>query len=517
MSPVEGPPSAPPVPLTAAQTPPDPEVLPPVPARALPAARLRASILPAAAAILGVALMTRLVFPHALLGYDPQFALIWGDDLAGGSLPDYDVPFAPTPHPLTVLMSAVAALAGHNAAVDILIVLAYVFFATMVWTVYRLGRLAFSWPVGVLAAVLVGTRYPILGRGLSAYLDIPFVALVFFAAGSELVRPRRGAPVLLMLALAGLLRPEAWVLAGCYLLYLSPVLDWRRQVELAVLVIAAPALWMLSDAIVTGDPRFSFHGAREVASAASAVASTLPDGGKSQASYAFDALRSILRAPVLVTAPVGLVIAARTVRTRSWIPAALLVLGLGLYGGLVAVGLPTTDRFLFLPSAAACLFCAFLAVGWIHEPVAGRLRIAGTVTGVLAGAVLLASVPGHVSRLDRLDGVLAEQQRFTDDLKELARVPRVRATLNRCSPIWLPTNQPLPALAYETGLPLGRFAVLKFRGPQPRRGTFVAPATERVAEIGLSRAHVDAPPVTVPAGFRRAGGNASWIVYRRGC
>src|SRR4051794_27441369 len=107
MSPVEDPPSAPPLLVAAPQRLPDRQPAA-APAPAAPVA-LRARLLSALGAILAIALATRIVFPHALLGYDQQFALIWGHDLAHGHLPDYEVALAPTPHPLTVLVGAVAA------------------------------------------------------------------------------------------------------------------------------------------------------------------------------------------------------------------------------------------------------------------------------------------------------------------------------------------------------------------------------------------------------------------------
>ena len=60
-------------------------------------------------------------------------------------------------------------------------------------------------------------------QALLAYQDIPFAALVIGAVLLEAQRSRRGVPVLALLALAGLLRPEAWLLAGVYWLWLAPV------------------------------------------------------------------------------------------------------------------------------------------------------------------------------------------------------------------------------------------------------------------------------------------------------
>src|SRR4051812_36321619 len=40
------------------------------------------------------------IFRHLYPNYDTYYALIWGDEIAHGHLPDYDVFKTPTPHPL---------------------------------------------------------------------------------------------------------------------------------------------------------------------------------------------------------------------------------------------------------------------------------------------------------------------------------------------------------------------------------------------------------------------------------
>src|SRR5262249_42070765 len=78
-----------------------------------------------------------------------------------------------------------------------------------------------------------------------AYFDIAFAALVLGALLVEARSPRAGAPVLALLAVAGLWRPEAWVLSGAYALYLWPALEDRRaRVRALALAASAPALWL---------------------------------------------------------------------------------------------------------------------------------------------------------------------------------------------------------------------------------------------------------------------------------
>ena len=73
-----------------------------------------------------------------------------------------------------------------------------------------------------------------------------------------------------LLAAAGLLRPEAWVLAGLYWLWCLAGRGAcaRRGSALAALVALAPLGWALVDLAVTGDPLYSLHATSELAEAA---------------------------------------------------------------------------------------------------------------------------------------------------------------------------------------------------------------------------------------------------------
>src|SRR6185295_9460953 len=111
--------------------------------------------------------------------------------------------------------------------------------------------------VGLTAAAILCTRFDFPFLAARGYLDIPFLALVVWAGALEAERPRRGTPVLILLLCAGLLRPEAWLLSGLYWLWLFPGAGWRDRIRWALLVGAAPLIWMATDFAVTGDPLFS--------------------------------------------------------------------------------------------------------------------------------------------------------------------------------------------------------------------------------------------------------------------
>src|SRR5829696_5739442 len=219
---------------------------------------------PDALAALIVAAAVFAFFGHAFLNYDSFYALVWGDDLAHGRTPQYDAPVAPTPHPLATLVALVLAPLGEHAEA-VFLVLVLIAIAALVVGIFRLGQVLYSAPVGVLAALIVATRVPLLNFGIRGYVDLPTIALVVWAAVLEARAPRRRAQVMLLLVLAGLLRPEMWLFAAAYWLWCAPRLDWAGRGRLAALAALAPALWLLSDLAITGDPFWSLNGTTDLA------------------------------------------------------------------------------------------------------------------------------------------------------------------------------------------------------------------------------------------------------------
>src|SRR5215218_747059 len=186
-------------------------------ARELPAP-LRA-LLPVAIVVAGGALLW-LAFGHGFANYDTFYSLLWGNEIFQGLKPDYGAPIPPTPHPLQTLEGVLLAPFGDGAE-PIAVAIAFASLVAVAYLTFRLGERWFGWPAGLLAAAIVLTREPVLSNGVRAYVDIPYIALVLGALLVETRRPRAGWPVLALLALAGLLRPEAWLFSGAYLTYLA--------------------------------------------------------------------------------------------------------------------------------------------------------------------------------------------------------------------------------------------------------------------------------------------------------
>ena len=253
-----------------------------------------------AAWVAAVAALLLLLFPLGFPNYDTVYSLLWGREMAEGLSPDRGAALPPTPHPLYELLGLVTSPLGDG-AVDVSIVVAYVSLGLVAYLVYRIGSLWFDRSIGAVAALIVLTRAPFLSNGLRAYIDLPYIALCLGALAIESRRPRAGWPVLALLALAGLLRPEAWLFSVAYLIYLvvSPrsqgtlpdheetrtpleradtqnagpigpafvrargVLVSSRGLTLIALAIAAPVIWAVFDWITAGSPTYSFTGTRE--------------------------------------------------------------------------------------------------------------------------------------------------------------------------------------------------------------------------------------------------------------
>ena len=153
--------------------------------------------------------------------YDAYHHLLWGRELLHGDTPGFETFAAPTEHPLYLALCALLSLAGDGA--DRLLVLVTVLsLVALTAGSYALGRALFGvWPA-IAGALFVGSSFAFLLYAVRAFVDVPFLALVVWAAALEAARPRRGVLALALLATAGLLRPEAWVLAGLYWLWCVP-------------------------------------------------------------------------------------------------------------------------------------------------------------------------------------------------------------------------------------------------------------------------------------------------------
>src|SRR4051812_21105861 len=190
--------------------------------------------------------------------YDSYYSLLWGRDLLHGDALVFDGFRYPTEHPLAIAAGAILQLCGGwGDRLWVAMILGS--FLVLVAGVYRLGRIAATPLVGAVAAALLLTRFDYPFLAARGYVDIPYMALVVWAATLEATQKRRGVPVLILLALAGMLRPEAWFLSAMYWVWVSWKATWRQRFLFAAIAAAGPLVWAGTDLAVTGDPLFSQH------------------------------------------------------------------------------------------------------------------------------------------------------------------------------------------------------------------------------------------------------------------
>ena len=453
-----------------------------------------------------LALLVFAFFGHAFLNYDSFYALVWGDDLVHGRAPQYDVPIAPTPHPLAIAAGALASPLGDGAE-DALLALVLLSIGFLLVGLYRLGRESFAWPVGVLAAAIFATRVPPLNFGIRGYVDLPAVAFVVWAAVLEARRPRRGWPVFALLGLAGLLRPEAWLFLLAYWLWTFPACDWPARLRYAALAAAAPAIWGIGDLLVTGDALWSLHGTHDLAGQLKR-----PTGIENVPRLLPRRLGEIVRLPELVAAVLGFGAALVWLRSRARVPAAAAVLNGIAYVVLGAAGLSLLGRYLFLAAAMLSLFAAVAVFGWTALERGRALRLPWRVAGLAVLAAILVFTPMQVDRLDALRDDIADRDRVQADLHDLVSSRAGGRALQRCGTLFVPNHRPVPELAYWTGRRPADIPSAQSRWPGPD-GLFLAPATPAVAKLSILDPRDRTRPGTRPPGYRQLARNRSWVLY----
>jgi hypothetical protein len=443
----------------------------------------------------------RLVFSPWYGNYDVRYALLWARDIWHGHMPEYNADFAPTPHPLSIAWSSIGLPFGDHAD-SIMVLLVLLAFGALVWLTYRLGEELFSPWVGAVAAVVVLTRPAIQRDALLGYQDIPFAALIIGAVLLEAQRARRGVPVLVALGLAGLLRPEAWVLAGLYVLYLWPRAEPRERARLVALAAAAPLLWALTDLIVTGDALHSLHGTADLAEQAGRrrKVTQVP---RWTAQY----LAFTLREPLMLGVPIGLVFAWLYRRRQLVLPMAVIVAMLGVFAVGPVFGLPLIGRYVRTPAVLLALFYGLAVAGWMLLPE-GRARTRWMGIGALSLLLSLAFIPRHITLERGLHKRIELDSAFYRSMRAVAHAPAVKAAFAACAPMSVADHRPLPYLRYWLHGAPGTVTTIE-KGISPVGRILVRPRRSRVAGRFYGRNFPKAP---APPGFVTIYKNPSWRV-----
>jgi hypothetical protein len=517
-----------------------------------------------AAWVAAVVAVLLLIFPLGFPNYDTIYALVWGRELAHGMSLDYGAALPPTPHPLADLLGLLTTPLGGG-AIDVTMVIAYLSLGLVAYLVYRLGTLWFDRPIGALAAVFVLTRAPYLSNGLRAYVDLPYIALVLGALLIETRRPKAGWPVLALLALAGLLRPEAWLFSLAYLAYLlidSPKLfgkdrggegsapagervgtplepaDTQKRglirprfvgtrgtpapslAILTSLALAAPILWALFDWVTAGSPTYSFTGTQQTVETLARKT-----GPVDLVLYGPRALGEVMQWPGMVGALGGVAFAAAILLSRRRSPLftayspynlaiglVAVVLSLGAFAVLACAGLAIIARYTMLAAAILAIFVALGLLGWRLLERGHPWRRAWQAFAAIVALMFVVWGPNQYDLLSQVDTDLTNQGEIESDLGDLAESGGFEPL---CLPISVPNHRAVPRLAFDLEVRPSRI-VSSSEQRQPRRGYFLIPASPFVIHNFIldpkdpSRFNV----TRAPPGFRPVARNESWLLYR---
>jgi hypothetical protein len=407
-----------------------------------------------ALALLALAVATLvgfLVYP-TYPNYDSYYSLLWGREILHGHLPSFDEYRSPTEHPLAVAFGAVLSLLGRHGD-RVMVFFTEASFVVLCAGIYRLGRLAFTPLVGLAAAGILCTRFDFPFLAARAYIDIPYLAFVIWAAAFELARPRRGGIVWVLLACAGLLRPEAWLIIGLYFLWmcsgeLGPahetrerLLRWARYGAYAAI---GPVVWVLTDFVVTGHPFFSLQ---HTSGLAEELGRTKGLSEVPTATKKF--FLNLAKAPVLYAGIAGFVAAVWLAPRRALMPAALWLIGTGTFVLVGVAGLSVIDRYLLVPTLMVMVFAAVALAGWTMLREGLLIR---KLWAVAAAAIVIYGIAFTATRVSfhNFDGELKLRGSSHRSLVDLLDQPDVRDG-RRCGPVSTPNHKLVPDARWILG------------------------------------------------------------------
>jgi hypothetical protein len=392
-----------------------------------------------------------LVYP-TYPNYDSYYSLLWGREVLHGHLPSFDEYRSPTEHPLAVAFGAALSLLGRHGD-RVMVFCTEASFVVLCAGIYRLARQAFTPLVGLAAAGILCTRFDFPFLAARAYIDIPYLAFVIWAAAFELAKPRRGGIVWVLLACAGLLRPEAWIIIGLYFLWMCSgelqahhdsrerVLRWTRYAAYAAV---GPVVWVLTDFVVTGHPLFSLQ---HTTGLAEELGRTKGLSEVPTATRKF--FLNLAKAPVLYAGVAGFVAAAWLAPRRALMPAALWLIGTGTFVLVGVAGLSVIDRYLLVPTLMVMVFAAVALAGWTMLREGLLLR---RLWAVAAAAIVIYGIAFTATRVSfhNFDGELRLRGNSHRSLVGLLDQPAVRAA-RRCGPVSTPNHKLVPDTRWILG------------------------------------------------------------------
>jgi len=469
------------------------------------------------AVLLLAAVVGFLIYP-TYPNYDSYYSLLWGRELLSFDQLSFEAYRAPTEHPLAIAFGALLVPLG-DVADRVMVAFTVLSFIVLVAGIYTLAKTAFTPLVGFVAAALLVTRFDFPFLAARGYIDIPYLAVVIWAAVIEARAPRRRPVlVLVLLAAAGMMRPEAWLLAGLYWLWLVPKASWSERVRYAALAAVGPLVWAAVDYAVTGQPLYSLTATGDLANE---LGRNKGLAAVPEALYAF--LIKLDKFPVFLGGALGLALAIALTPRRAMMALALFGAGAGTFAMVGIAGLSVIDRYLLVPSLCVMIFAAVFIAGWtmLREGSAWRRVWATGAAALVIFGIVFTATRVNLSTLD-------SELRFRGDahaaLEDVLHVPAVVSAL-RCGPVYVPNHKLIPDVRWILDRPRSDvLARSSFRTDRdgnpvadpsaPARGVVIVVHT-RIAlfKQALVTARDNPFDNQAPPGFTRAASSKHYAAY----
>jgi hypothetical protein len=279
--------------------------------------------------------------------------------------------------------------------------------------------------------------------------------------------------------------------------------------------LAGPILWLLFDAITTGNALYSLTGTQK-------TVETLQrrTGPVDLILYGPRALGEVMQWPGMVGALGGVILGFAFLRRRSALGIVAVVLSLGAFALLACAGLAIIARYTMLSGALLSIFVALALLGWrLLEPGHPWRRRWQAFAGAVA-LMFVVWLPNQWDLDSRVDTDLTNQARIEGDLTDLVDAGAFQLPL--CGPIAVPNHRAVPRLAFGLEVKPTEIvsAVEALSGEEREKlaaaGYFVVPTSQFVIHNFIldpnDKTRISTKP---PKGYELVAENESWKVYKR--
>ena len=223
-------------------------------------------------------------------------------------------------------------------------------------------------------------------------------------------------------------------------------IGWRGErstAELAwlgLLALGGPIIWVLFDAITTGNPLYSLTGTQETVESLKRQT-----GPVDLVLYGPRRLGEVMQWPGMVGGFGGLVLGICLLRRRSALGFAAVVLALLAFAFLAAAGLAIIARYTMLAGAILSIFFALALLGWRFLDRGNPWRLRWQVFAGIVLLMVLVWLPNQWNLDKQVHTDLTNQGQIENDLTDLVNEG---AFSPECGPIAVPNHRAVPRLAF---------------------------------------------------------------------